>query len=111
MPRWAQSDIDFLTDYGAGASAEELARALPGHSADEVRRMLAKIELRAKPAKRTLIEVTSRYWNPSEDMAIRTHYPEHGPSWSGWRRYLPWRTRSAILSRAQKLGVKYEGGE
>lgn len=40
-----------------------------------------------------------------EDDLIRTHYPDHGPTWSRWRDLLPGRSKDAISIRAHRLGI------
>lgn len=42
-------------------------------------------------------------WTPSEDNALRTFYPKHGPSWDGWDEVLPDRSNESIRCRATRL--------
>ena len=46
----------------------------------------------------------SAKWTEEELATLREHYPEHGPSWRGWRELLPGRTRDAIQIRASYDG-------
>lgn len=39
-------------------------------------------------------------WGSYEEDALRKLYPEHGPSWGGWKFALPHRTVSAISAKA-----------
>lgn len=45
-------------------------------------------------------------WTTGEEDALRRYYPEHGPSWDGWGKMLPRRSRNSISQHACKLGVK-----
>ena len=46
-----------------------------------------------------------RPWTKAEDELLRQNLPKHGPSWEGWSRVLPGRTKSAIMARKKKLKV------
>ena len=48
-------------------------------------------------------------WTPTEDAIIREN-ADMGPSWEGYALLLPGRSKTAIMSRRQKLGVQFEIG-
>lgn len=52
-----------------------------------------------------------RKWTSEEDEQVRRWYPEMGPGWDGWSRFLRGRTYKSITKRAGELGVrcKYRG--
>lgn len=49
---------------------------------------------------------TPRAWTAEEDDVLMALWPEHGRAWPGWDASLPGRTRGAIASRAQSLGLR-----
>lgn len=51
----------------------------------------------------------ARGWTPTEDAIIREN-AEMGPSWEGYAILLPGRSKTAIMSRRQKLGVAFDRG-
>lgn len=48
-------------------------------------------------------------WTPTEDAIIREN-ADMGPSWEGYALLLPGRSKTAIMSRRQKLGVQFTRG-
>lgn len=46
-----------------------------------------------------------RPWTKTEDELLRQNLPKHGPSWEGWSRVLPGRTKAAIMARKKKLKI------
>ena len=51
------------------------------------------------------IKKASLEWTESELDILRQHYARRGPSWSGWATLLPNRTKGAIRSKANDIGV------
>lgn len=49
---------------------------------------------------------TRRRWNNKEVSLLFKHYPRHGYNWHGWNVVLPYRSRKAIRTTAQILGIK-----
>ena len=48
-------------------------------------------------------------WTPEEDAILREHR-DHGASWEGFRELLPGRSRFAIISRRNALGIRMSEG-
>ena len=47
-------------------------------------------------------------WKVSELAVLQEHYINRGASWIGWEKLLPGRSRDAIWSKANSLGLVYE---
>lgn len=47
-------------------------------------------------------------WTRAEVEALKANYRSKGPSWEGWKRVLPGRTKRSICSKATLLGICYD---
>lgn len=45
-------------------------------------------------------------WSEDEIEILRAHYPDEGPFWVGWETLLPDRTDTAIMRKANTLGIR-----
>lgn len=48
------------------------------------------------------------HWKPTEIAALRRYYVRKGLVWEGWERVLPGRSKQAISSKANNIGLHYE---
>lgn len=48
----------------------------------------------------------ANHWSDDEIEILKAHYAERGPFWVGWEMFLPDRTDSAIMRKANALGLK-----
>lgn len=48
------------------------------------------------------------HWKPTEIAALRRYYVRKGLVWEGWEHVLPGRSKQAISSKANNLGLHYE---
>lgn len=103
--RWTpEENRVILQNLGKMSVAEIIRRGLlPGRTVRGTQRHIDYWHLKESP-------VRQKRWTPNEDELLREHYPEHGPSWDGWRRVLPTRSRRAVQTRAKKLGIKVQTG-
>lgn len=103
--RWTPEENRILLKNLGKISVSEIIRRglLPGRTVRGTQRHIDYWHLKESPSRQ-------KRWTPDEDELLREHYPEHGPSWDGWRRVLPTRSRWAVQTRAKKLGIKVQTG-
>lgn len=99
--RWTPEENRVLLENLGKIPVPEIIRRglLPGRTVRGTQRHIDYWRLNESPAR-------PKRWTPDEDELLRELYPEHGPSWDGWRRVLPTRSRHAVKSRVKILGVK-----
>lgn len=103
--RWTPEENRILLKNLGKISLSEIIRRglLPGRTVRGTQRHIDYWNLKESPSRQ-------KRWTPNEDELLREHYPEHGPSWDGWRRVLPTRSRRAVQTRAKRLGIKVQTG-
>lgn len=99
--RWTPEENRVLLKNLGKMSVPEIIRRglLPGRTVRGAQRHIDYWHLKESPSRQ-------KRWTADEDELLRELYPEHGPSWDGWRRVLPTRSRWAVKSRAKKLGLR-----
>lgn len=99
--RWTPEENRILLKNLGKISVPEIIRRglLPGRTVRGTQRHIEYWHLKESPSRQ-------KRWTPNEDELLREHYPKHGPSWDGWRRVLPTRSRWAVMRRAKRLGVR-----
>lgn len=105
VDRWTPEENRVLLKNLGKISVPEIIRRglLPGRTVRGTQRHIEYWHLKESPSRH-------KRWTPDEDELLRELYPEHGPSWDGWRRVIPTRSRRAVQTRAKKLGIKVQTG-
>lgn len=103
--RWTPEENRVLLKNLGKISVSEIIRRglLPGRTVRGTQRHINYWRLNESQARQ-------KRWMPDEDELLRDLYPEHGPSWDGWMRVLPTRSRRAVVTRANKLGMRAQTG-
>lgn len=99
--RWTPDENRVLLENLGKISVSEIIRRglLPGRTVRGTQRHIDYWHLKESPSRQN-------GWTPDEDDILRELYPEHGPSWDGWMKVLPTRSRRAVMTRANRLGMR-----
>ncbi|MCU6243895.1 hypothetical protein [Enterobacter asburiae] len=97
-PSWSNSDRQYLEMHHGSVPISKIATVL-GRSTGSVASMVSKMGLAKRP------ETTNAPWTEHEIEILRTHYAQ-GALITCVQQLLPGRTKGAISTQAQKMGIK-----
>lgn len=113
---WTPDEDEVLRVYypTRGSLWSGWAHLMPNRSIRAIEQRASKLGIQVAPEVKSRncsigriegIKKASMEWTEGEIETLKQHYARRGPSWSCWASLLPNRTKGAIRSKANELGI------